>query len=180
VAAADVNGDGIDDLLAGARDADGIGDTVNNSGEVHILFGRDGLPSSRDLIKDTSDVVINGSDAGDSLGFTVASGDVYGDHIADIVAGAPVADSCGNARPDGGDAYVILGRDQWPSEISLKGAADLTFLGKKAGDETGFSAATTDFNGDGTADTVLGALQADGPNDSRPDAGELYIVFSKK
>ncbi|HET9476444.1 MAG TPA: integrin alpha, partial [Dehalococcoidia bacterium] len=180
VAAGDVNGDGVTDAIIGARDADGPGDAFNNAGEVHILFGGDQIPEGRDLLDRRSDVLITGGDPTDSLGFSVTTGDVNGDGVTDVLAGVPVADSCENARLDGGDAYAVFGRSDWPSVITLKSAGDLTFLGAEEGDELGFSAATGDFNGDGIADVMLGALQADGPDNSRPDGGELYIILMEK
>ena len=180
VAAGDVNGDGVTDAIIGARDADGPGDELNNAGEVHILFGGDGVPEGRDLLDTRSDVLITSGDPTDSLGFGVATGDVNGDGVTDVLAGVPVADSCENARLDGGDAYAVLGRSDWPAVVTLKGAGDLTFLGVEEGDELGFSVAAGDFNGDGVADVMLGALQADGPENSRADAGELYIIFMVK
>jgi hypothetical protein len=177
VAAADVDGDGVDDVIAGARDADGPEDAINNAGEVHVWLGRDDLPRSTDLKEATSDSVIVGSTAGDSLGFTVAAEDLDGDRIADILAGAALADGCGNTVPEAGDAYVVFGRSPLPPVFFLKDRGDLTFLGGGAGDGLGFSVASGDFNGDGTMDVVLGALQADGPDDQRLDAGEAYIVL---
>ncbi|HSP56477.1 MAG TPA: hypothetical protein VLS25_12925, partial [Dehalococcoidia bacterium] len=179
VAAGDVNNDGVADAIIGARDADGIGDAVNNGGEVHLLFGGKQIPKGRDLAHERSDVIIAGGDPNGSVGFSVAEGDVNGDGITDVLTGAPVADSCGNSRPDAGDAYAVLGRTNWPGGITLKGAGDLTFLGAEAGDELGFSIRAGDFNGDGLADVMVGALQADGPDNSRPDCGELYIIFSR-
>lgn len=180
VAAGDVNGDGTADAIIGARDADGVGDAVNNGGEVHILFGKDGLPGSRDLLKDASDVMITSGDPTDSLGFSVAEGDIDGDGITDVLSGAPVADSCNNERADAGDAYAVLGRDEWPGVITLKGTGDRTYLGAEPGDGLGFSIAAGDFNGDGLADVMLGALQADGPDNGRPDSGELHIILSSR
>jgi hypothetical protein len=178
VASGDVNDDGVDDVIAGARDADGVGDVLNNAGEVHLLFGGDTLPEGRDLLDDKTDVQMVGGDPNDSMGFSVAAGDVDGDGITDVLTGAPLADSCDNGRLDAGDAYAVLGRDDWPEGITLKGAGDLTFLGAEEGDELGFSTAAGDFNGDGLADVMLGALQADGPDNSRPDGGEMYIIMS--
>ncbi|HSP56455.1 MAG TPA: hypothetical protein VLS25_12810 [Dehalococcoidia bacterium] len=179
VAAGDVNDDGVADAIIGARDADGIGDSVNNGGEVHVFFGGKDIPRGRDLAKESSDVVIAGGDPNESVGFSVSEGDVNGDGITDVLTGAPVGDSCGNGRPDGGDAFAVLGRPEWPQGITLKSAGDLTFLGAEAGDELGFSIRAGDFDGDGIADVFLGALQADGPDNSRPDAGELYIILSR-
>ncbi len=179
VASADVNDDGKADVIVGARDADGRDDALNNSGEVHILFGKSDLPRSIDLADGQLDAVIYGADAGDSLGFTLASGDFNGDGSADLLMGAPIGDSCDNERQDGGEAYVVFGRPEFPEETSLPGGADLTFLGIEAGDELGFSLASGDFNGDGSADLMLGALQADGPDNARKDAGEVYVIFSE-
>ncbi len=37
-----------------------------------------------------------------------------------------------------------------------------------------------DFNDDGIGDILIGARFADGPDESRPDAGEAYVVFGSK
>jgi hypothetical protein len=39
--------------------------------------------------------------------------------------------------------------------------------------------ASGDFDGDGKADVMAGALLADGPDNARPDAGEAYLILSK-
>ncbi len=179
-AAGDVNGDGISDAIIGARDADGPQDSRNNAGEVHILFGRTDLPPSLDLATDTPDLTIVGADAGDSLGFTVAAADINGDGIDDIVAGAPLGDSCANGRHEGGEAYVIFGRDDLGGLIDLNThEPDLSIFGEEAGDELGFSLASGDFNGDGKQDLIAGAVLADGPDNARTDAGEAYIILSR-
>ncbi|MFQ5474101.1 MAG: FG-GAP repeat protein, partial [Dehalococcoidia bacterium] len=112
-----------------------------------------------------------------SLGFSVATGDLDGDGIDDILAGAPLADGCNNGSADAGDVYVISGRDTVPESIALDNAGDLTYFGGGAGDVAGFSVTAADFDGDGRKDLVIGALQADGPDDSRPDAGEVYVIL---
>jgi len=180
VAAGDVNGDGFADVIAGARDADGPEDALNNAGEVHVWLGGKQLPKSRDLAETPSDSVIVGSDPGDSLGISVAAGDLNGDGTDDILAGAPVAGGCKNSAPEAGDAYAVFGRSPLPPSFRLMGRGDLTFMGAHAGDSLGFSVAIGDFNGDGLDDAILGAIQADGPNGERPDAGEAYVVLGRK
>jgi hypothetical protein len=179
VASDDVNGDGVADLLAGARDADGPSDQVNNSGEIHVMLGGEDLPREVDLANGSSDALITSTDEGDSLGFTVAAADINGDGAADIIAGAPLADGCSNTLLDAGDVYVINGRNPMPATITLHSTGDLTFLGAQEGDAAGFSAGATDFNADGRLDVVIGALQADGPENSREDAGEVWVVFGQ-
>ncbi|MBI2914115.1 MAG: FG-GAP repeat protein [Chloroflexi bacterium] len=180
LAAGDVNGDGLADAIIGARDVDSPTSDLANPGAVYLLLGSSPLRGSQDMAQAPLDAAIYGADLGDSLGFTVASGDFNGDGIADVLAGAPVGDGCGNARAEAGDAYVVLGRSGLSGTIDLaSGQADRAIYGAEAGDELGFSVAAGDVNGDGKDDLILGALLADGPDNARPDAGEAYIVLSR-
>jgi hypothetical protein len=180
VAAGDINGDGIDDAVIGARDADGAGNQRNNAGEVHVLFGSRDLPASIDLAAGSLDATVYGVDTTDSLGFTVASGDLQGDGVEEILAGAPVADSCRNARVDGGEVYAISGGPRLKGDLDLaKGGFQRVLYGAEAGDELGFSLAAGDINGDGRDDIIVGALLADGPDNAREDAGQAYIILSR-
>ncbi|MEE8370080.1 MAG: hypothetical protein V3S00_04850 [Dehalococcoidia bacterium] len=182
VAAGDVNGDGLDDALITAKDTDGPdSDSARaNSGSVLLLLGSQALPSSLDLAETSPDVTIHGASFGDRLGFTVAAADIDNDGIADVLMGAPTADSCENSRPDGGNAYVLLGRPDLADTIDLSlGEASLSIFGAEAGDELGFALAAGDINGDGKDDLLIGALLADGPDNAREDAGEAYIILSR-
>ncbi len=180
VAAADISGDGRDDVIIGARDADGPDDSRNNAGEVHLLLGDKGLPSLLDVGETALDVTIFGADINDSLGFTVASGDLNGDGIQDLLVGAPISDGCDNKAEDGGEVYVIFGRPAWPPTIDLAmGGYDLSVSGAEEGDELGFSLAAGDVDGDGRDDIVTGALLADGADNDRESGGEAYIILSR-
>jgi hypothetical protein len=55
----------------------------------------------------------------------------------------------------------------------------LTIFGAQAEDGLG-PVASGDVNGDGHADLVVGASTADGPDDSRADAGEAYVFFGPR
>jgi hypothetical protein len=57
------------------------------------------------------------------MGFSVAGGRRQRLH-ADVLTGAPLADSCDNERTDAGDAYAVLGRTTG-RRITLKGAGGL-------------------------------------------------------
>jgi hypothetical protein len=180
VAAGDLDGDGTDDAIVGARDADGPGNARNNAGEVHVLFGSDALPASINLASSAADFTIVGADANDSLGFTVATGDLDGDGAQEVLAGAPLADGCQNSCSNAGEVYAIAVPDATGGLLDLsEGGFQLLLLGPAAEEELGFSLGAADIDGDGRDDVVAGALLADGPEDTREDAGQAYISLSR-
>jgi len=80
------------------------------------------------------------------------------------------ASSGGSPRPS-----VSLG-----TTIDLAATADLTaYAAEDATDlvNVGNSMALGDFNDDGVPDALIGAPQADGPDNAREDGGEAYIMF---
>jgi len=107
--AGDINGDGFDDILIGARDADPNG---NLTGESYVIFGSsEGFGSNLDLssLNGTDGFVINGRASGFSSGGSVSSaGDINGDGFDDILIGAYRADSNG---AESGESYVVFGSD---------------------------------------------------------------------
>ena len=104
--AGDVNGDGLDDLMIGAR-------SVIPAGKTFVVFGAaSGFASSFDLatLDGTNGFVLNGIDAGDYSGHSVSSaGDVNGDGFDDVLIGAYRADPGGNSYA--GESYLFFGRD---------------------------------------------------------------------
>ena len=89
--AGDVNGDGYDDLIIGARSADPNGES---SGETYVIYGGASAPGT-DGVLDLSDLdgsngfILTGIDAYDSSGYSVSSaGDVNGDGYDDLIIGA--------------------------------------------------------------------------------------------
>ncbi|HEY77306.1 MAG TPA: hypothetical protein G4O00_14210, partial [Thermoflexia bacterium] len=173
VAAGDINGDGVDDLLMGADYASVDGYTRN--GAVYVLFGSSSLSGTVDLYTDTADVTVYGAASYDHLGRSLASCDVSGDGIPDLIMGAYQYDQ--SAGVDGsGAVYVIFGGTSLSKTIQLdSGGADFTILGDDPGDRLGRSVACGDVDGDGTADIIAGAYRADQTWGS--DAGEVYVIY---
>ncbi len=124
--AGDINGDGYDDLIAGARFGnDGGGD----AGEAYIIYGKadpadeakagtqfgttDTGGAMRQVL-DTSMLapaagfIIQGDAEGDQLGRSVSgAGDVNGDGLADLIVGAYFGD---DGTSNAGEAYILYGK----------------------------------------------------------------------
>jgi hypothetical protein len=170
--AGDINGDGYDDLIIGATGADPNG---SYSGASYVVFGHGGAWNSHLAlagIDGTNGFRLDGSKAYDNSGQSLASaGDVNGDGYADLIVGAPLADSSGDAA---GSSYLIYGHaGPWAASLALDdldAATGFRLDGIAPGDESGFSvAAAGDVNGDGYGDLVISALAANG--------GESYVVY---
>jgi hypothetical protein len=179
----DVNGDGIDDIIIGAPNADDPNGN-DRAGESYVVFGRTtGFTPSFNLsdLNGEAGFIINGIDSGDSSGTSVSRlGDVNGDGIDDIIIGAPSADP--NGKDGAGESYVVFGKTAGftPSfNLSdLNGEAGFIINGIDSGDSSGTSVSRLgDVNGDGIDDIIIGAPSAD-PN-GKDGAGESYVVFGK-
>ncbi len=182
---ADIDQDGIRDLVFATNVGDGPGDTRSNAGEVYIVYGSNALPATIDLASDEQDVIIYGASADDGLRMDnsynpLGIGDFNADGYPDLLLKAFAADGPGEARPDAGEMYVIAGSASLPAVIDLaSGGASTIIYGATAGDTLGDGVVlgAGDFNGDGAADIFAGSYLGDGPGETRPDSGEAYLIF---
>jgi hypothetical protein len=82
------------------------------------------------------------------------------------------------SRDGVGEAYVIFGRKDLPTSVDLATDADVLLIGIDPLDRLGTAVSAGDLNGDGKEELLLTASDAGGPDNSRPEAGEIYIVTS--
>jgi len=170
--AGDVNGDGLADVLVGARGA----------GRSYVVFGKADTDavSLADVGQGSGGFALNGG-GGNASGRSVsAAGDVNGDGLADVIVGEPGALEHDNDGHGTGRSYVVFGKAD-TSSVSLAdvvlGAGGFAMDGEAAGDESGLSVSGAgDANGDGLADVLVGAPES-GPNGD--GSGRTYVVFGK-
>jgi len=168
---ADVNGDGIEDLLVGAQNYDGPAGDRDTCGGVFVVLGREDLLDAAltlDMAAPPNDVItIFGADAGDRLGIWVEAGDLDGDGYADLLLGA---DQTFSEDPSAfeyhkGLVVVIYGREEFPSVIdlaevranpeSLPGTSRI--LGRETEDHFGASIHSRDLDHDGRDELIAAA-----------------------
>jgi hypothetical protein len=191
VAAGDVGGSStVADLLIGAVGNKGPLNDRTDSGAAFVLFGGTGftppVPNVTGVIDLTvipPPVRIFGTD-GSLFGSSLAIGNVNAAGSGDIIVGAPKANRpAPTAATDTGAAYVVFGGANLTPAAGPSKNFDIAVIdqsvsiyGENTGDHLGASVASGDVTGDGTADIILGAPDADGPSDGRADAGEAYVI----
>jgi hypothetical protein len=178
----DVNKDGIEDFIIGAFAYDPPSRT--DAGGAVVIFGKTSGWVDIDLASFTSGSAgfwIWGAYAGDGCGNSLSgAGDVNGDGTADIVIGAPFANSL--SRIDSGAAYVIFGHSNGAafSTVDLAsftpGSSGFTLFGAVINIWAGVSVnGAGDVNGDGYDDIIVGA-KCFGPS-TRTASGAAYVIF---
>jgi hypothetical protein len=177
--AGDVNGDGRADVIVGAPSANATGP---RSGAAYVVFGQASpttVTLSDTALLPSEGFLIRGAAAGDRAGYSVAgAGDVNGDGRSDVIVGAPYA---AGLVPGSGNAYVVFGKAS-PTTVTLSNYAlppsdGFLINGVAALDGAGWSVAGAgDVNGDGRADVIVGAPNA---NATGSYSGAAYVVFGQ-
>jgi len=126
-----------------------------------------------------------GNGAGEQFGASIATGDVNGDKLDDLIVGSPFYSY--DQAVWMGKVSVYFGEENVAEDSGLSSdvdvvesvasTPDLVFYGKAAGDQLGISVDSGDFNNDGFDDLLMGAYNASS-NEERK--GRAYLVLGKE
>jgi hypothetical protein len=170
--AGDVNGDGADDIIAGAPGADP--QSRSNAGTSYVIFGYSaGTYSTTDLSVFSSGSAgfkILGAAAGDMSGGVAGAGDVNGDGYSDVIIAAYAYDGPGGTNC--GAVYVIFGHSTATAFTDVDLAALSSSQGFRiTGTSSNYNLGSVvsragDFNHDGFGDIIFGS-----------SAEKVYLLF---
>jgi hypothetical protein len=174
--AGDINNDGYDDFLIGARESAGGGQL---RGTVYVVFGRSGATpfdatTALSSLSGSQGFAINGVSDYQSLGTALSGvGDINNDGFDDFIIGTYGKDPA---------AFVIFGSASLTSVdlTALNGANGFAITGTPQNSYAGAAVSGAgDFNGDGFADLIIGARsEGSGSYYSGPPGG-AYVIFGK-
>ena len=183
VTSGDLDGDGYDEIIVAASKASG-----GFTSRVYVMRGGAEANSRGPLDLSTSgiDQVILGVSPDDNLGASMATGDVNGDEIDDLLLCASAA-TFGD-RVWAGEAYVIFGGagffDSPTRDLSVDANWDMRIGGPVASGDMGganmfggldtHAAAIGRLNNDQYGDIIVGVHLADG---GASQAGRVYVIF---
>ncbi|MGB0639196.1 MAG: MopE-related protein [Myxococcota bacterium] len=162
--AGDVDGDGADDIIAGAAFDDTSGP---DSGAAYIVTG--GTSAVGGAVDEIATVKLTGTENEDQFGAHVdGNGDINDDGIDDFIVSAPFA----GGTSDTGKVYVFYGAID--GSVSAE-EADAWFEGDTLGDQLGNDISFVgDVDGDGNDAILIGAANDDSAGE---DAGGAFLML---
>jgi len=162
VSVGDIDGDGVDDLIASAPGNDYF---ETNGGRVYVFKGGPGLASG---LATSADIKLSGMPTHDSFGQALRVTDLNGDGAFDLLIGAPHADHFNDGN---GRSYLFYGGPTLAHSVAVQ--ADAIFHGENSqDDQLGTSLSVVDINADHIADLVLSAAR------NSLGRGRVYLFLS--
>ena len=168
LALADLNGDGVSDLVAGSQHYD------NQRGRVWIFYGPFAVAAGAPLFlsADQADNTLTGSGAADEFGSEILTADLNHDLKTDLVVAAP------GAQNEKGAVYLYL-QDTLAKREPKAETLDFKFSGDgQEGSRFGAALTALDFDQDGTKDLVISEPFYDASVNQ--DTGRIYLFLQNE
>lgn len=165
LACADINKDGIDDIIAGAPGYNGEG---VDRGAIYIFYGRkDSSDNKTTMISaKKADVKIEGERSMENFGKIIVVGDINGDGLRDFMSGA-----YNMIENSSGYVYVFFGGREMSQKMKA-GDADRIIEGRSKDTMFGLSITAVDIDGDGIDDLMVGS--------NAYKKGAVYLYYGNK
>lgn len=172
VVVGDLDSDGLDDILIGASDADGVDNNKTDSGEVYVIYGRPDLFDLKRLNSSITDVRIVGADSNDSLGNVIGAG-----NASAMFIGSQRGDCQYNNMENCGDAYIfynikntygVIDLFTYEPNIIVYGPEPKDFLRDLY---------IGDVSGDNIIDFIIGFREAKDLNGNK--TGNIFVINGK-
>jgi len=199
IASGDLNDDGYDDVISWepydfcSYTKGGGKATSGDEGKVFVVYGDDYSHGTQINVQEDADLEIIGDDGNPdtNIGFGngLASDDINGDDIDDLLIGAPgywypyMSHYYGKAGLDG-SVYILFGKDGWtesdPIDFGGADSPDIHILGVNDESNLGYALAVGDVDGDGIGDIIMGApylyiLE----KDEKGTCGTVFVVYGR-
>lgn len=183
----DCDGDSHRDFSFAQFQANPLGRTL--AGEVTVIFGDGTIGGTKDsALTQAGMLIIAGDQPWETTGSEAWMDDITGDGLGDLLIGRQnYTLQSPSLRPGAGALTVLVGSPAWKTHAATLTKLDLrtpppalqliTFVGPAAYDRLGIWMRTGDITGDGIADMIIGADEADAAGQPvSHNQGAVFVV----